>query len=378
MIISEMITELGYELDRSDIDTRIKLWMQQAINKIYNFHEWTGLKRSWSPTIVASTQAYDLPKNIAKIYSVTYDSGDGIGHRLVGITKERADLEFAGSTVTGIPNFYWLYNGKIYFHSIPASTYTITVSYSSGSPTIYHHNLNITDDDNAATTGVAIYFDEDAVNSKTGKFYFVSPTTTDAIVRLASASNHQHDLKIYHSADAATLGVAVYVDDDGTNSYERMLFVSPTQADGYCESEAFRGHTHYMQLVDDDDVATNGTQLYLDEDDVSKTARILSVTAGDANTTIESVLAHDNGIFPFTESFHDLMYLCALYKGLFWTKQYAEAKERRGEFYQDLLEAKNKDTTKLSIRPRPTGFGMGTSPASVGDHWKIADIRSDP
>ena len=84
----------------------------------------------------------------------------------------------------------------------------------------------IEDDDNAATAGVALYFDEDGQEDE--RFQFVSPINADVYLQTANGRR----IRIKDNDDAATAGVAVYVDDDGATADERLLFVSPTNADG--------------------------------------------------------------------------------------------------------------------------------------------------
>lgn len=79
-------------------------------------------------------------------------------------------------------------------------------------------------DDNDSPAGVALYFDENGVGTGIGKFLCVSPTGADILVPVSNGGY----LRIHHDADAATNGVAVYFDDDAANVYERLLYVSPT------------------------------------------------------------------------------------------------------------------------------------------------------
>ena len=87
-------------------------------------------------------------------------------------------------------------------------------------------SILVTDDDSAASNGVALYFDEDGTAG--GRFLCVSPTGYDLRVPLCSGKF----LVVAHDASADVNGVAVHVDDDGATADERLLFVSPTDADG--------------------------------------------------------------------------------------------------------------------------------------------------
>lgn len=89
----------------------------------------------------------------------------------------------------------------------------------SGGPTYY-----IQDDDNAGTGGVALYFDEDATLGSR----FLANTGRDCYVDIGEGRT----IKVTANASPGTPGVQVYFDEDGANAYERLLFVSPTNADG--------------------------------------------------------------------------------------------------------------------------------------------------
>jgi len=73
-----------------------------------------------------------------------------------------------------------------------------------------------------------VYFDEDAANTDE-RFLHAGACACDCYVRLNSGRLWQ----IKYDASAATNGVKVYVDDDaGGGATERLVFTSPTDADG--------------------------------------------------------------------------------------------------------------------------------------------------
>lgn len=86
--------------------------------------------------------------------------------------------------------------------------------------------IKVEDDDAAATGGVAIYFDEDATNPDE-RLLAAVPTGKDAFI-LASDGRA---IRIKYHATPSTPGVLAYFDDDGATN-ARMLFVSPTTANG--------------------------------------------------------------------------------------------------------------------------------------------------
>jgi hypothetical protein len=89
-----------------------------------------------------------------------------------------------------------------------------TGTLSNGGPTYY-----IQDDDNAATAGVALYIDEDG----TAGSRLIANTGRDCYVMCSNGDF----IKVTANADPGTPGVAVYFDEDAVNTYERLLFVSP-------------------------------------------------------------------------------------------------------------------------------------------------------
>lgn len=88
--------------------------------------------------------------------------------------------------------------------------------------------VQIKDDDAAATAGLQVYFDEDGTNTDERWLVNNTVTGTDLFVPLSDGSM----LRIKHDATASTNGVALYFDDDAVNEEARMLFVSPTDTAG--------------------------------------------------------------------------------------------------------------------------------------------------
>lgn len=89
----------------------------------------------------------------------------------------------------------------------------------SGGPTYY-----IQDDDDAATGGVALYFDEDAtIGSR-----LLANTGRDCLVDIGNG----RVIKVTHNATPATPGVAIYFDEDAAATHGRLQFVSPTNVSG--------------------------------------------------------------------------------------------------------------------------------------------------
>lgn len=119
-----------------------------------------------------------------------------------------------------------LENGSIIGHieSVTAGNADTHITINNGGPSI-----TIVDDDAAATGGLQLYFDEDGANADERVLADLDlPGDRDAWVICSDGSM----LKINDDDSASSNGVALYVDDDAANSYERLLFVSPTNAAG--------------------------------------------------------------------------------------------------------------------------------------------------
>lgn len=375
MTIAEIISEIGSEIGRTDIDARITSWIQRAINRIYPVRSWSGLHKTYTFSLVASQRSYDLPGYFGKFESVSYDDGGGTGHRLSGIPLPTAEDLYHGSDTGGVPYVYWIKDNKIYLDPIPSGTETITIQLYAGSPNVFLHDINLTDDDGAASEE-DLYLDEDAVSTGVGKLYFISPTTTDALIRVALTNNHVHIITVYHSADAATLGVPVYFDEDASIESERLLFVSPTNVNCAVQTNATKEHTHYVQFADDDNAATAGVAVYIEEDVVSQAERLRFISPGDINGTAELILTKDNGIPPFIEAFHELIYLKTLHYGQLWNRRYSEAREIANEYKAALFAAVMHDVDTMDVRPVTRGFGGESSANRRGEWWKQPGVKS--
>lgn len=105
--------------------------------------------------------------------------------------------------------------------------------------------IKVTDNDSPG--GVALYFDEDANWGE--RFLAVLPDGIDHCFVLTNGGN---SFKVTDSDDAATDGVAVHIDDDGATASARLLFISPTDADGteYASKEAGVGYHGLNRATD--------------------------------------------------------------------------------------------------------------------------------
>ena len=372
MILSDMVSEVGFELNRSDIDTRIKRWIQQAIDFTYNTIRTQGGNQVATLTATALTETLSLPLNFGELIELRYTPGDSSGYQLYRIPPAEFFRRHADQTTSGFPTDFCIFNNQIYFAVLPESALSYTLTYQEASANIYEHTLNFTDADGAAATGIQIYLDEDAVETGVGKFYFVSPTDTDAIIQVATLDGHVHNITVYDNDDAATDGVAVYFDEDGATVSERLSFVSPTNLNCVVQTGNSRLHSHYVRITDADNAASLGVAVYCDEDAASKTGRFLFVSPTDVDGTSQIVLSKDGIVPPFLERYHEAIYLGALGRGLRFEKQFGES--------QAILQSVNVALGAMKEsenRRGPTVFPAKTfnsSPGNVWDSLKFPEI----
>lgn len=93
--------------------------------------------------------------------------------------------------------------------------------------------VRVLDDNAAATGGLQVYFDEDAANEDSR--FLINNTLTGKDLFLLSSTGQLVRLK--HDANAATTGVALYFDDNGATVEARLLFVSPTNTAGAYDTD---------------------------------------------------------------------------------------------------------------------------------------------
>jgi len=142
----------------------------------------------------------------------------------------------------------------------------------------------VPDDDNAALAGsVAIYFDEDATDGN--RFLAITPTGLDSYVQTTVG----RWLKITYAANPSGSGVQVYFNDDAANSYERLLFVSPTDTDGTNTNDSA---TAFSAVEDVTMVA-----VYFDEDGTAQ-QRFMQTTSSAVDIAVPFVDLTDPTLSP--------------------------------------------------------------------------------
>ncbi len=96
----------------------------------------------------------------------------------------------------------------------------------------------ILDDDAADTGGSILYLDEDDPDPS-ARLASANGSGRDAFLRLNDGSF----IRIVYKASPQTAGVAVYFDDDATNDWEALMFVSPTDVDGRAATTPEKGRS---------------------------------------------------------------------------------------------------------------------------------------
>lgn len=148
--------------------------------------------------------------------------------------------------------------------------------------------FDVFDNDGAATAGpmgldwsFAIYVDEDAATATSRLLTNNTVTGHDIYVR----SQAGRYIKVTHNADPGTPGVQVYFDDDAATETNRLLFVSPTNADmtdGAC------GHQLGLFAVDGWWVSP----VYFDDDAATESARLLCAISAAENSYVYAIEAN--------------------------------------------------------------------------------------
>lgn len=363
MTLSDMLTELQSELDRDDIDSRILRWIQQSVDGVFNNVSFINTRLSAVLTTTVSQETLSVPLDLGEIGELRYTPGTGAGHMLRRLAPEVFFRRYSDQTNTGYPSEYCFFNNLLYLSPLPVSALTLTLHYTIASANIYVHGLPITDDDNAAVSGVQVYLDEDGISTGIGKLLFVSPTTTDALVQVAIGDGHYHNAVVYHDADAATLGVAWYFDEDFGVSEDRNLFVSPTGTDCVVQTGITRKHSHYVRFVDSDAAASDGVAVYCDEDVADKAQRLLFVSPTDSDGLTDLLLSVDGSLPPFLERYHEAVFLQALAKGLRFLGKIDVANYVKREAIMALGSVGSADmrvaNTAVEAKPFESGRGAG-------------------
>jgi hypothetical protein len=157
------------------------------------------------------------------------------------------------------------------------ATANIKAYYMVGSNISTTEAITLTDSNTAETDGVQVY-----VHTKDGKtawLEFVSPTDADATGTL---SNGGSDYFIFDSDSAATDGVELYFDEDATVVDERLMCVSPSNNDLYVP---ISGTNKFIKIKDNDTAATDGVGVFCDENASNTYGRLLYISPTNTDGT---------------------------------------------------------------------------------------------
>lgn len=372
MLLADIISDVGSGLSRTDIDSLIKRWIQQSVDYVYGLLPYRVLERTTSGNMTIEREIIALPVDYGTFISFGYTPGDGTGYHLDQLSPVRFFEKYTDQNIETYPEYFCIYGNAIHIYPLPAAAYSWTLQYKIASPSTYQHNISIIDDDDAGSVGVQVYIDEDAYEQGIGKLYFVSPTNVNGIARIATIDGHSHDVVIYDSDDAATIGVPWHFDEDASDAEKRNLFVSPTGIDCIVQVNIARTHSHYIKFTDDPLAASSGAAINFDEDATVKTQRLRFVSPTDANGTSETVASSDNILPPFIEQYHEVVLLLALRKGYTWKKDWEAVNSLRIPI-QELLESvkrteQRKGTDVIRAKPHTS------REESVWDHLRYPEI----
>lgn len=116
--------------------------MNDAIRNINSVRDWPHLYRTATDTTVASTQSYALPGEAEKLQYVTMTVGTTVyTPREIEDRQMWEALNQSTSQTSSVPEFYFVFNSKVYFYPTPAaSSNTITFYYKKA-----QKDLSITD-----------------------------------------------------------------------------------------------------------------------------------------------------------------------------------------------------------------------------------------
>lgn len=324
MRLSQLITEVGYEVDRTSIDDRVKYWIQQSVDVLYGAVPRRERERVATLTTVNAQKWLNVPTDYGDYESV-YNAAN---EKLTYVPPLKF---FAKNQVmtSGTPEIFTFWNNQFLLAPIPDAVVVLTLNYLLEKPNIYVHNLTV--EHQASMVGyVQVYIDEDGISAGEGKLLFVSPTTTDARILLQTVDGHQHEVIVYHDAAAAS-HPAWYFDETAANAWERNFFVSPTVADTVIKTENNRRHHHYLKFIHNPDPTAypdgNNVEVYLDEDNNARDLRLAFISPTATDGTNELVHTAEGELPGFLERYQGVLHELAATRGHRFNRDYAWAKE---------------------------------------------------
>lgn len=141
-------------------------------------------------------------------------------------------------------------------------------------PTLDVDTAVVTDDNNAATTGVALYYVADS--DFLGHLEFVSPTNADGSFTVGASGPL---VSVTDNDGAAAAGVQVYFDEDATAADSRLLATTTTGKDAYIVTTG----GNLVKITYNAAPGTPGVALYFDEDGATNAAKLVFVSPTNVN-----------------------------------------------------------------------------------------------
>ncbi len=319
MRLTELITEVGYEVDRVSIDDRVKFWIQQAIDMLYISLPSTERQRTATLTTVNGQQSIAVSKDFSEVIGIYNTAKEALGFLSFNefFAKNR-------HLTSGTPEVYTFFQDQLLFAPVPNAAVNLTLHYSIEKPSIYVHNLTIEHQGGLPGAYVPVYLDEDGIAVGEGKLYCVSPTLADILVSLQTIDGHIHEVTVYHNTNAATLGVAWYFNESQANAWERNYFISPTKSNTIVKTSNKRKHHHFLNFLTTISASypsSNNTQVYISQVNNSF-LRLAFISPTLTNGTNELVHTADNELPGFLEKYHNIIFELAVAKGLRFNKNY--------------------------------------------------------
>ena len=145
----------------------------------------------------------------------------------------------------------------------------------------------ITDDDSAASNGKAVYAHIDTIGTDADRkiAHLESITANNATVYFTGTSSNSATGTMWDDDAAATNGLQVYVDEDGDSDLSGAKFLvdnDTTETDLYVPLS----DGSYLTLYNDDSASSNGVAVYFDDDATNAYDRWLLVTPSNADVNV--------------------------------------------------------------------------------------------
>lgn len=324
MTLADMITEIGYEVDRTGIDNQIKIRLQQAIGIAYTALPKEERQRTATLTTVSSQRWLNVPGDFGDVVSIYDSNEDELPRVTPGEFFAPGKLKSSGTPLNYI---YW--NGQILFSPVPDDAYAYTLHYHMEKPNIYVHDLTIKHYA-YAQTGAKVYVDEDAIATGEGRLIANTSAATDYILWLEDADCHKHTITIYHDANAATNGIAWYYAEGETNAWERGFFASPTQQDTVVRTSDTRLHNHFLKFIHNPSISdgfpSTGKNVYLDENYTDPTKMLNYISPTTADHAFDTIDSKECGMAGFLERYHSVIFDLAVARMHRFNKNYDAAR----------------------------------------------------